>query len=69
MEKKIFEIVFSQEAWVLRRQGWILRRRGGKPLASFATREEAVHHGRETCRSNRPSRLKVGKRPISDTGI
>ncbi len=42
MRKKIFEVVFSREAWVLRRQGWILRRRGGEPIASFATREEAV---------------------------
>jgi len=66
MKKKIFEVVFSREAWVLRRQGWILRRRGGKPLASFATREEALQRGRETCRSNRPCTLKVGRKPISD---
>jgi len=69
MRKKIFEVVFSREAWALRRQGWVLRHRGGEPIASFATREEAVERGRETCRSNRPSRLKVGKRPISDPGI
>ena len=69
MNKKIFEVVFSQKAWVLRRQGWILRREGGKPIASFLTREEAVQRGRETCRSNRPSRLRVGKKPITDPGI
>jgi len=69
MNKKIFEVVFSRDAWVLRRQGWILRRRGGEPIASFATREEAVQRGRETCRSNRPCKLKVGKRPISESGI
>ncbi len=69
MKKKIFEVVFSREAGVLPRQGWILRRRGGEPIASFATREEAVQRGRETCRSNRPSSLKVGKLPVSDSGI
>ena len=62
MKKKIFEVVFSGKAWVF-------RHRGGEPIASFATREEAVQHGRETCGSNRPSRLRVGKKPTSDPGI
>jgi hypothetical protein len=69
MKKKIFEVVFSREAWVHRRQGWILRRRGGEPIASFATREEAVERGRETCRANRPCKLKVAKEPVTETGI
>jgi hypothetical protein len=68
MKKKIFEVVFSRETWVLRRQGWILRPGGGDAIASFETREEAVERGRETCRANRPSRLKVAKRPVSELG-
>jgi hypothetical protein len=69
MKKKIFEVVFSREAWAPRRQGWILRRRGGEPIASFATREEAVERGRETCRANRPCKLKVARRPVTEMGI
>lgn len=61
MKKKIFEVVFSQ-------QEWVLRRRGREPIASFATREEAVERGRETCRANRPSKLRVAKMPISEPG-
>jgi hypothetical protein len=67
--RKIFEVVFSREAWVHCRQGWILRRRAGEPIASFATREEAVERGRETCRANRPCKLKVARRPVAETGI
>jgi hypothetical protein len=67
--KKIFEVVFSREAWVHCRQGWILRRRAGEPIASFATREEAVERGRETCRANWPCKLKVARRPVAETGI
>jgi hypothetical protein len=61
MKKNVFEVVFSG-------QEWVLRRRGGKPMAMFATREEAVERGRETCRANRPSSLKVGRKPVSETG-
>jgi hypothetical protein len=69
MKKTIFEVVFSREALAPGRQGWILRPRGGDPIASFATREEAVERGRENCRANRPSKLKVAKRPRSEPGI
>jgi len=68
MKKKIFEVVFSREEWALRRRGWVLRHRGSEPIASFATREEAVERGRETCHANRPCRLKVGKKPIAEQG-
>jgi len=56
MQKKIFEIVFSG-------QEWVLRRRGQKAMAMFSTREEALEQGREACRANRPSTLKVGRKP------
>jgi len=61
MQKKVFEVVFSGQEWVLRRQG-------RKAMALFTTREEALARGRETCRANRPSTLKVGRKPISDAG-
>jgi hypothetical protein len=61
MKKTIFEVVFSEDDWVLRRQG-------RQPMARFSTREEAVERGREECRANRPSTLKVGKRPLSESG-
>jgi hypothetical protein len=56
MEKKIFEVVFSRDEW-------ILRRRGREAMATFSTREEALELGREKCRANRPSLLRVGKKP------
>ncbi len=56
MEKRVFEVVFSREEW-------ILRRRGRKAMATFSTREEAIELGREKCRANRPSLLRVGKKP------
>jgi hypothetical protein len=69
MKKKVFEVVFSRKDWDHRRQGWVLRRRGGEPIASFATRDEAVERGRETCRANRPCKLKVAKVPVTGMGI
>jgi len=69
MKKKIFEVVFSREEWDLGRKGWILRRSGRKPIAAFATREEAVERGRETCHVNRPCTLKVAKMPIAELGV
>lgn len=32
-------------------------------MATFSTREEAIELGREKCRANRPSLLRVGKKP------
>jgi hypothetical protein len=56
MEKKVFEVVFSRDEWVL-------RRRGREPMATFSTREEAIELGREKCRASRPSLLRIGKKP------
>jgi hypothetical protein len=56
MEKKVFEVVFARDEW-------ILRRRGREAMASFSTREEAIELGREKCRANRPSLLRVAKKP------
>ena len=58
MEKKVFEVVFSRDEW-------ILRRRGREAMATFSTREEALDLGREKCRANRPSLLRVGRKPAS----
>jgi len=69
MKKKIFEVVFSREESALGRKGWILRRSGREPIAAFTTREEAVERGRETCQANRPSTLKVARRPVTELGI
>jgi hypothetical protein len=56
MQKVIYEVrVYGAE--------WALRRRGGSGIARFATREEAIAKGREICRANRPSLLKVERKP------
>jgi hypothetical protein len=61
MDKKVFEVVFARDEWVL-------RRRGREAMASFSTREEAIELGREKCRANRPSLLRVGKKPGAAAG-
>ena len=60
MQKRIYEVVLSG-------QDWILRRRGKDATDRFSTREEAIERGREVCRANRPSTLKVGRKPGPDT--
>jgi hypothetical protein len=56
MQKKIFEVVVAG-------QEWVLRRRGKEAMDRFSTREEAIEKGREMCQANRPSVLKVGRKP------
>jgi hypothetical protein len=58
MQKSIYEVVVSG-------QEWVLRRRGKEANDRFSTREEAIEKGREMCRANRPSVLKVGRMPDS----
>jgi hypothetical protein len=59
MQKTIFEVrVYGDE--------WVLRRRGGSGTARFSTREEAIARGREVCKANRPSCLKVERKPAAD---
>ena len=58
MQKRIYEVVVSG-------QEWVLRRRGKEATNRFSTREEAIEKGREMCRANRPSVLKVGRKPDS----
>jgi hypothetical protein len=59
MQKTIYEVRVYGE-------GWVLRRREGKGIARFPTREEAVARGREVCRANRPSLLKVQRKPVPE---
>lgn len=59
MQKRIYEVVLSS-------QDWVLRRRGKEAMDRFSTREEAIERGREVCRANRPSVLKVGRKPSSE---
>ena len=59
MQKRIYEVVLSS-------QDWILRRRGKEAMDKFSTREETIERGREVCRANRPSVLKVGRKPASE---
>ncbi len=59
MPRKIFEVLFSNHEW-------ILRLRGRKAISTFSTREEALERGREMCSANRPSTLKVGRKPASE---
>jgi len=59
MRKTIYEVVLSS-------QDWVLRRRGKDAMDRFSTREEAIERGREVCRANRPSVLKVGRKPSSE---
>lgn len=54
MERTVFEIVPLGQEWVLQRQGSKARR-------VFSTRDEAIESGREECRANRPSRLRIRK--------
>jgi hypothetical protein len=56
MQETIYEVRVYGEGWVLRRRG-----RSGK--ARFSTREEAIARGREECMANRPSCLKVERKP------
>ena len=59
MQKRIYEVVLSS-------QDWVLRRRGKDAIHRFSTREEAIERGREVCRANRPSVLKVGRKPAAE---
>jgi hypothetical protein len=59
MQKRIYEVVLSS-------QDWVLRRRGKEAMDRFSTREEAIERGREVCRANRPSVLKVGRKPSAE---
>ncbi|MGW8265568.1 MAG: DUF2188 domain-containing protein [Longimicrobiales bacterium] len=59
MQKRIYEVVLSS-------QDWVLRRRGKEAMDRFSTREKAIERGREVCRANRPSVLKVGRKPSSE---
>lgn len=54
MQRTVYEVVPAGEEWVLRRRGSRVRR-------TFSTRNEAIESGREACRANRPSKLRVRK--------
>jgi hypothetical protein len=59
MPRKIYEVLFANHEW-------ILRPRGRKAISTFPTREEALERGREVCSANRPSTLKVGRKPPAE---
>ena len=60
MQRTVYEIVPSGSEWVLRREG-------SATAKSFSTKKEAVARGREECRANRPSLLRVkGSRHSND---
>jgi hypothetical protein len=61
MERTVYEVVPLGKEWVLRRRGRRARR-------VFATREEAIASGREACRANRPSLLRIRKAPPDQLG-
>ena len=58
MSRNIYEVVPSGGMWVL-------RQRGRKTTRTFATKDEAVERGREACRANRPSLLRVKRTPAA----
>jgi hypothetical protein len=59
MQKTIYEVRVHGEEWVL-------RRRGRSGTVRFSTREEAVARGRQICNADRPSLLKVERKPARE---
>jgi hypothetical protein len=54
MDRTIYEVTPLGAEWVLQRQGSKARR-------VFSTRDEAIESGREACKANRPSKLRIRK--------